>query len=92
MATNASTRFEFRVRPEAKQQIEHAASLVHESVSDFVRAAAEQRADEVLLDYHVVTVVPADFFDRLLSALDEPPQANAALERAGVRARRSIQK
>lgn len=80
------------MRPEAKQRIEHAANLVHESASDFVRAAAEQRADEVLLDHDVMTVVPADFFDRLLSALDERPQANAALARAGARARRAVQR
>ena len=91
MSSGASTRFEFRVRPETKQQIEHAAGLVHESTSDFVRAAAERRAEEVLRDHDVVTVVPADFFDRLISVLDEPPNANAALKRASTRARVTVQ-
>ncbi len=91
MSSGASTRFEFRVRPETKQQIEHAAGLVHESTSDFVRAAAERRAEEVLRDHDVVTVVPADFFDRLISVLDEPPKANAALKRASARARGAVQ-
>jgi uncharacterized protein (DUF1778 family) len=91
MAASVSTRFEFRVRPEAKQHIEHAASLVHESASDFVRAAAERRAEQVLRDHDVVTTVPADYFDRLISALDEPPQANDALKRAGIRARVVVQ-
>jgi uncharacterized protein (DUF1778 family) len=92
MATGASTRFEFRVRPESKQRIEHAANLVHESASDFVRAAAEQRAEEVLREHDAVTVVSADYFDRLLTALEEPPRANPALARAGARARRSVRR
>ena len=92
MATSASTRFEFRVRPESKQRIEHAANLVHESTSDFVRAAAERRADEVLRKHDAVTVVPADYFDQLLAALDEPPRANPALARAAAKGRRSVQR
>jgi uncharacterized protein (DUF1778 family) len=87
MATSASHRFEFRIQPESKQRIEHAANLVHESTSDFVRAAAEQRADEVLLEHDVVTVVPAGFFDDLMSALDETPLPSPALARASQHAR-----
>jgi uncharacterized protein (DUF1778 family) len=87
---SASKRFEFRLRPESKQRIEHAASLVQESTSDFVRAAAERRADEVLLEHDVVTVVPAEFFDQLLSALDQQPQPSPALARAGDQARRVV--
>jgi uncharacterized protein (DUF1778 family) len=90
MATSTSQRFEFRLRPESKQRIEHAASLVQESTSDFVRAAAERRADEVLLEHDVVTIVPAEFFEQLLSALDEEPQPSQALARAGDRARRVV--
>jgi len=92
MPSSASSRFEFRVRPEAKQRIEHAANLVQESASDFVRTAAERRADEVLLEHDVVTRVPADFFDQLISALDEPPSANPALKRAAARARRVVRR
>jgi uncharacterized protein (DUF1778 family) len=90
METSTSKRFEFRLRPESKQRIEHAASLVHESTSDFVRAAAERRADEVLLEHSVVTIVPPEFFDKLLSALDVEPQPTPALQRAGERARRVV--
>jgi uncharacterized protein (DUF1778 family) len=87
MAASASHRFELRIRPESKQRIEHAANLVHESTSDFVRTAAERRADEVLLEHDVVTVVPAGFFDDLLSALDEEPRPSPALARGAQRAR-----
>ena len=92
MATSASNRFEFRIRLESKQRIEHAANLVHESASDFVRTAAERRADEVLSKHDVATTVPADFFDQLLSALDEDPQPNPALARAGATARRIVRR
>lgn len=90
MATSASSRLEFRIRPESKQRIEHAADLVDESASDFVRAAAERRADEVLLEHDVVTVVPSEFFGQLLSALDEEPRPNPALARAAEKARRVV--
>jgi uncharacterized protein (DUF1778 family) len=90
MATGTSARFDFRIRPDAKKRIEHAARLVHESASDFVRAAAELRADEVLLEHDAVTIVPAAFFDRLLSALEEEPRPSPALARAGKRTRHVV--
>jgi uncharacterized protein (DUF1778 family) len=90
MATSASTRFEFRLRPQAKKRIEHAAKLVDESASDFVREAAERSADEVLLEHDAVTIVPAEFFDQLLSALEEKPKPSTTLRRAGKRARRVV--
>jgi uncharacterized protein (DUF1778 family) len=90
MSARASHRFEFRLRPDSKERIEHAASLVHESASDFVRAAAEQRADDVLLKHDAVTIVPAGFFDELVAALDADPEPSPALARAGKRARRVV--
>jgi uncharacterized protein (DUF1778 family) len=92
VAANASNRFEFRIRADSKRRIEHAASLVHESASDFVRVAAERRAEEILRERDVVTVVPADFFDQLLSALDQEPQPNAALARGAAAARRTVRR
>jgi len=92
MPASASKRFEFRIRPESRQRIEHAAKLVDESASDFVRAAAERRADEVLRQHDAATVVPADFFDQLLSALDQEPQPNPVLARAGAKARRIVRR
>jgi uncharacterized protein (DUF1778 family) len=87
MPTHASTRLEFRIRSDTKRRIEHAASLVGESVSDFARSASEQRAEQVLLENDAVTLVPADFFDELMDALDAEPQPNAALAYAAGRAR-----
>jgi uncharacterized protein (DUF1778 family) len=92
MSVSASTRFEFRIRPEAKRRIEHAANLVHQSASDFVRQAAERSAEEILLEHDAVTVLPPDFFDWLLSALDEEPKPSPALARAGRRARHVVRR
>lgn len=92
MPAAASTRFEFRLRAEAKQRIEHAARLAQESTSDFVRHAAERSAEEVLTDHDAVTVVPPEFFDRMLAALEEAPAPNPALARAAQRAGRLVQR
>ena len=82
----ATARFEFRVRPEDKARIEAAAAIAHESASDFARAAALERA-EVVLRRQEVTLVPADFFDALMSSLDQPPVRNRRLSWAAKRAR-----
>jgi len=86
----AAARFEFRLRPEAKERIEYAASLVHQTASDFARTAAEDRAEQVLREHSLVTTVPADFFDSLLAALDQPAQPSKALRAAARRARDQV--
>lgn len=83
----ATARFEIRVRPDTKARLERAAALVQVPVSDFVRSAAEDRAEQILREHDTQTRVPADFFDDLLTALDAPAQPNAALARAALRAR-----
>jgi len=82
VASAASGRFEFRVRPELKQLIERAAALTNQTASDFARTAVEERAVEVLHEHELITRVPADFFDAMLAALDAPPaEPNDALLR-----------
>ncbi len=83
----ASARLEFRVRPDRKLLIERAAELIHEPVSEFARAAAEERADRIIREHEATTAVPSEFFDDLLDALDAPASPNAALSRAAQRAR-----
>ena len=90
MASTAAARMEFRIRPESKARIELAAQLASESASDFARTAAELRADEVLRTHDLLTVVPAGFFDDLLSALDEPATPDPALVRAARRTRKTV--
>lgn len=83
----ATARLEVRVRPDAKARVQRAAALAQVSVSDFVRSAAEDRAEQVLAEHETRTVVLADFYDELQATLDVGPQNNAALSRAAQRAR-----
>lgn len=87
MAATASARLEFRVRPEQKSRIEDAAEVVHLPVSEFVRSAVEERAEQVLREHEATTRVPPEFFDDLLAALDKPAKPNDALAAAARRAR-----
>lgn len=87
-----SARLELRVRPDRKSRIERAAELVHESVSEFARTAAEEKAERVIREHEATTTVPAAFFDELLDALDAPQRANAALARAARDARASLRR
>jgi uncharacterized protein (DUF1778 family) len=86
----ATARLEVRLQPDSKARLERAAELAHVSVSDFVRSAAEERAEQVLREHDAQTKVPARFFDDLLAALDAPAQPNDALARAAERARRVV--
>src|SRR5665213_419357 len=83
----ATARLEVRVRPDSKARLEYAAELANVPLSDFVRDAAEDRADRVLQEHESRTRVPAAFFDDLLAALDAPAQPNIALKDAATLAR-----
>ena len=78
-----TARFEFRVDPDSKAEIEKAAAVTGETASDFARRAAVERAQAILRQQHV-TVVPADYFDTLMAELDAPAQSNERV-RAAVR-------
>jgi len=79
-------RIELRAEPEREQRIRYAAKLAGQSLTDFMLDAAS-RAEEVIASAHL-TVVPADFFDALWAALDEPPRPNERLARAFKEARK----
>jgi uncharacterized protein (DUF1778 family) len=91
MTASISARFEFRLRADAKRRIELAAELLHESASDFARTAAEDRAERVLREHMLTTVVPAEYFDDLLRALDAPAKPNETLKEAARRARTAVE-
>ena len=67
-------RMEARVSPEERQRIEQASVVAGMSVSAFMVNAAVDRADEVI-SQAATTAVPADYFDALLVALDDPEPA-----------------
>jgi uncharacterized protein (DUF1778 family) len=95
----ASARLEVRVRPESKSRVERAAALLRMPVSDFVRTAVEQRAEQVVAEHETHTRVPATFYDDLLAALETPAspsepselaEPSEALARAAHRARNFV--
>ncbi len=79
-----ATRLNFRVRQDTERQLRAAAAASDLSLTDFVISAAEARAGEVLATR---TLVPADYFDALVAALDSPTQPNDALRAAAQRPR-----
>lgn len=82
-----SDRIEARLSPDERARIERAASTQGVSVSAFVVGTAVDRADQIIAET-TSTTVPADYFDRLLDALDEPDPA-PNLTRTAKRATRS---
>jgi uncharacterized protein (DUF1778 family) len=80
-------RVEARLSPDQRSRIEQAASFEGESMSSFMVNAAVERADE-LIEAHTSTVVPSEYFDQLLAALDEPPEVSPRLAAAAKRARK----
>lgn len=85
MATKTE-RVEARLSPRQRERIDQAAAFEGRSLSSFIVAAAEEKADQVIAA-QTTTVVPADYFDRLLAAIDDADRA-PELERAAARARR----
>ncbi|MFT4084641.1 MAG: DUF1778 domain-containing protein [Nocardioides sp.] len=83
----ASERLEFRVQAEKKARITRAATILHLPVGEFARSAAEEKADRIIREHEATTVVPAEFFDDMLAALDMPAQPTPALVEAMRRAR-----
>ncbi|HEX4016816.1 MAG TPA: DUF1778 domain-containing protein [Frankiaceae bacterium] len=86
----ATARLEVRVRPDTKARLERAAEIAQVPLSDFVRTAAEDRADAILREHQNSTTVPAEFFDDLWVALAEPPRRDPALARASRRASKLV--
>ena len=70
-----------RVTDRQRTVYERAAELAGTSVAALVTSAADARADEVLHE-HASMTVPADMFDALLAALDQPAALAPALEKA----------
>lgn len=77
-------RLEARLTRADRKRIEHGAALAGKPVSSFLVTAALDLTD-ALVGEHETTVVPGDYFDQLLSSLDEAGHA-PALERAARRA------
>jgi uncharacterized protein (DUF1778 family) len=77
-------RIETRVAPETAEKIRQAAALSGMSTSAFMVDAAADRAERLLRSQRE-TVVPSEFFDKLLESLDEPDEPVPALQKAFAR-------
>lgn len=86
----ATARLEFRLPDDSKARMERAAEISRVPLSDFVRTAAEERADEILRAHDATITVPSAFFDELLAELDQPAEPNAALKAAFLRHREVV--
>jgi uncharacterized protein (DUF1778 family) len=86
MAT-ASEEIKLRLSQREKALIRQAAAIEGRSVSEFLRAPALQRAEQVLAEASppLSTLVPSSFYDDLVAALDEPPSEIPALAEAAAR-------
>jgi uncharacterized protein (DUF1778 family) len=73
MATRTQ-RVEARVAPRDRARIDKAAALEGQSISAFMVAAAAEKADQVITA-RTTTIVPANFFDRLVAAIDRADRA-----------------
>lgn len=86
--TTTVGRLNFRIPSDAEQRLRTAAEATHQTLTDFVLGAAEARAEEVLRSR---TIVPADYFDRLVAALNQPPTPIPELVEAARQPRRFTQ-
>lgn len=73
MATRTE-RVEARVAPRDRARIDRAAALEGQSVSAFMVSAAAEKADQVIAA-RTTTVVPTDYFDRVIAAMDRADRA-----------------
>lgn len=63
-------RIDLRIAPDDERKLRAAAQASHaRSISAFVLSTALEHADEILVQR---TLVPGDYFEALLAALDEP--------------------
>lgn len=85
-----TSRLEVRVRADAKERLARAAEISHVPLSDFVRSAAEARAEQVLAEHDATTRVSPEYFQQLMDALDAPAIRNEALAQAVRRARELV--
>lgn len=67
----------------------HAAELMDVKVADLVRAGALELAERVVRE-QATTVVPPNYFQELLEALDRPGSVNQALRKATKRASKVV--
>ena len=81
MTTTSTARFDLKLDSGEKKIVARAAALMGTTMAGFVRAAAKEKAQQ-LIDRETRIEMSAHDFDAFAAALNQPWQPNAALQRA----------
>ncbi|MEW6737098.1 MAG: DUF1778 domain-containing protein [Acidobacteriota bacterium] len=79
-----NAKLQIRVDKSTKSKIEQAASYANKTLSDFVIENIVPVAERVI-DEHTTIKLSARDWDKLMAALENPPEPNAALKKAAQR-------
>jgi uncharacterized protein (DUF1778 family) len=85
--TTSAGRLDVRLNPTAKERIEQAAVVSHQTVTDFVVSSLLRAAEEALQRHQTIHLTNRDR-DRFLTALDANQRPNSALRKAAGRFKR----
>lgn len=83
-----AARLEIRLNLQAKQMIEQAAAVSHQSITDFVVTSLLRASEEALERQHLIQLSNRDR-DLFLAALETDVRPNRALRKAADRFKRS---
>ena len=82
-----AARLDIRLNPQAKEKIEQAAVVSHQSVTDFVVTSLLRASEQALERQQMIRLTNRDR-DRFLAALEADAKPNRALRKAAVRFKR----
>jgi uncharacterized protein (DUF1778 family) len=83
-----AARLDIRLNPQAKQKIEQAAAVSHQSTTDFVVTSLLRASEEALERQQIIHLTNRDR-DLFLAALDTDVRPNKSLRKAADRFKRS---
>ena len=86
--TIRAARLDIRLKPQAKEKIEQAAAVSHQSITDFVVTSLLRASEEALERQQLIQLSNRDR-DLFLAALDTDVRPNRALRKAAERFKRS---
>ena len=87
----AAARFDLKMDAEEKRLVSRAAAVMGTTMAGFVRAAAKEKAQALLVRESGVTLSPRDFAS-FANSLDRAFRPNPALRKALTEARRKIRR
>ena len=85
-----AARLDIRLNPQAKEKIERAAVVSHQSVTDFVVTSLLRASEEALERQQMIRLTNRDR-DLFLAALESDVQPNRSLRKAAEKFKRSYQ-